>query len=143
MPLAAYFCNVGAALFALLLIADFYLPTHPVPQQVAANSPVIRIYSDRKAAQPINFDTTQIVIAAAAPAPWDRNPPAPAARVISNNHIDVSGVRDAFASYREASVEKRQSTRKYAARGARRYAQPQIASAARQPQFSWFGFRRW
>ena len=143
MPLAAYFRNVGAALFALLLIADFYLPTRPLPQKVAANPPVIRIYSDRKAAQPINFDTTQIVIAAAAPAPWDRNPPAPAARVTSNNHIDVSGVRDAFASYREASVEKRQSTRKYAARGARRYAQRQMVLAARQPQFSWFGFRRW
>jgi hypothetical protein len=143
MPLAAYFCNVGAALFALLLIADYYLPTASVPQKAAANPPIIRIYSDRKAAEPVIFDTTQIVIATAAPSSWDRNPPAPAARMISSNHIDVSGVRDAFASYREASVEKRQSTRKYAARGARRYAQPQIVSAARQPQFSWFGFRRW
>jgi hypothetical protein len=144
MPLAAYFRNVGAALFALLLFADFYLPTRPVPQKVAANPPVIRIYSDRKPAQSVDLDTTQILMAAAAPAPWDRNPPARAARVISNNLIDVSGVRDALASYREVPVEKRrQSTRKHAARGATRYAQPQIVLAARPPQFSWFGVRHW
>jgi hypothetical protein len=146
MPLAGYFRNVGAALFALLLIADFYLPAPPVAQKAAAHPPVIRIHADRKAAEPVIFDTAQVAIAAAAPAPWDSNPPAPPVHAIPANHVDVSGVRDAFAwdSRREASVEKkRQPVRRYAARDTRRLAQPHIVLAARQPQFGWFGFRPW
>lgn len=143
MPLAAYFINVGAALLALLLIADFYLPTPPVAQRAIANPPVIRIYSDRKAVQPVIFDTTQIAIAAVTPTPWDTHPPALATRVAPNNQFSAPGVRDAYASYREASVNKRQPTRKYAGRGTRKYAQPRIILTARQPQFSWFSFGRW
>jgi hypothetical protein len=146
MLLAAYFRNVGAVLLALVLIADFYLPTAPVVQKVAAYRPVIRIYSERKGLEPVIFDTTQVVFAAVTPAPWDRNPPA--AHEIPTNDVDASGVRDAFAlhSHRAASVEKgRQPTRKYAARGARTHAhaQSQIVLAARQGQFGWFGFRYW
>ena len=148
MPLAAYFRNVGAVLFALLLIADHYLPTPPVVQKAAAYPPVIRIHSDRKAAEPVIFDTTQAVIAAPAPAPWDRNPPAPpAARTRRANIVDATGVREAFAqlpradSHRAASPgKKRQPTRRYATR---RPAEPQIVLAARQGQFAWFGFRNW
>ena len=145
MPLAAYFRNVGAVLLALVLLADFYLPTAPVVQKVAAHRPVIRIYSERKGLEPVIFDTTQVVFAAVTPASWDRNPPAPpAAPDIPANDVDASGVRDAFAllSHRAAPVEKgRQPARKYAARATRTHAhtQSRIALAARQGQFGWFG----
>ena len=144
MPLVAYFRNVGAALFALLVLADFYLPAAPAVQGgTAAYSPAIRIHSARKLPEPVVFDMTQVVFAAATSAPWDRNPPAPPAR-----RVDTSGVRDAFAllprtdSHRVAAVDqkKRQPTRKYAAR---RHANPQTVLVARQGQFPWFGFSHW
>src|SRR6478609_1649366 len=116
MPLAAYFRNVGAVLLALLLLADFYLPTSPVVQKAEVYRPVIRIYSERKGIEPVIFDTTQVVFAAVTPAPWDSNPPA----VRETDDVNASRVRDAFASHRAASAEKgRQSTRKYAASRAR------------------------
>jgi len=146
MPLAAYFRNVGGALLALLLVADFYLPTSPVAQRGAAYPPVIRIHTERKLPEPVVFDTTRVVLATATPAPWDSNPPAPPAA-----RDDAPGVRNAFAllprtdSHRAASVEqkKRQLIRRYAARGTRRYEPPQILLAARQRQFAWFGFGYW
>src|SRR5690349_15161327 len=73
MPLVAYFRNVGAALLALLLLAGFYLPAAPAVQGTAAYPPAIRIHSARKLPEPVVFDTTQVVFAAATPAPWDRN----------------------------------------------------------------------
>jgi hypothetical protein len=57
MPLAAYFRNVGAALLALLLIANFYLPPSPVAQGAATYPPVIRIHSEQRLPAPIVFDT--------------------------------------------------------------------------------------
>jgi hypothetical protein len=139
MPLAAYFRNVGAALFAVLLIADFYLPVSPVAQRTTAYPPVIRIYAEPKLPAPVVFDPTQMMLAAATPAPWDMNPPAPPA------------ARDALAqlprpdSHRSASLEqtKRPAAKKYAARSTRRHTQPRIVLASRQGQFSWFGFRYW
>jgi hypothetical protein len=141
MPLAAYFRNVGAALLALLLLVDFYLPTSPVAQRETAYPPAIRIHTERKPPQPVVFDTTRVVLAAATPAPWDSNPPAPPPTA-----VDAPGVRNALAlsprTELAASVDqkKRQAARKYAAR---RHAKPQILLAARQGPFGWFGFGNW
>ena len=144
MPLAAYFRNVGAALLALLMIADFFLPTTLVAQRGVAQPPVVRIHSDGKWPEPVILDTTQVVIAAAAPSPWDKDPPIlPAAREMPASRADGPGARDALAlmprqdSHRATSVEKRkrQVTRKHP--------KPQIVLAARQGQFAWFGFRNW
>ena len=129
MPLAAYFRNVGAVLLALLLIADFYLPTSPVVQKAEVYRPVIRIYAERKGIFPIIFDTTAVAFAAITPAPRDSNPPT----VRKTDHVNASRVRDAFASHGAASAEKRrQPTRKYAARSFRRHAQSQIVLATPQ-----------
>jgi hypothetical protein len=137
MPLAGYFCKVGAVLLALLLLADFYLPKTPVVETTETNPPAIRIHSQRKLPERVVFDTTQVVFAAITPAPWDRNPPAPPA-------ARADGVREAFALLRAdshragpADQRKRQPTRRYAAR------RPQFAFAARPAQFAWFGFRPW
>lgn len=149
MPLAAYFRNVGAALLALLWILDFYLPGSTGVQRSSADPPVIRIHSDRKWPERLVFDTTQVSIAAAAPGPWDMNPPAPpAAREMPTDAARKSGTHNALArtssrdSRRVASVEhrKRQVTARYVARSARRYPTQQVLLAARQGQFAWFGF---
>lgn len=147
MPLLAYFRSVGAVLLALLLIAGFYLPTSPIAQRAAANPPVIRIHSERKLPALVVFDTTQAILAAPTPAPWDTNPPAPPG-TIPAGPIDDARVRGAFArlplpgSHRAASLEqrKRQPSRKYAGR---RHAEPPIVLAARQGPVAWFGFRYW
>lgn len=152
MPLAAYFRNVGAALLALLWIADFYLPKPPLAQGAAAYPPVIRIHSDRKWPEPVIFDTTKVATAAAAPSPWDKDPPAPpTAREIPSNRAGTSAARDALAlmssqdAHHMASVEqkKRQITAKHAARGTRKYPRPQIVFAARQGHYAWLGFNYW
>lgn len=151
MPLAAYFRNVGAVLFALLLIADVWLPTSPAAPGGAARSTVIRIHSERKWPEPVIFDTTQAATAAVALAPWDNNPPLPqTAGGMPIDRIDASGIRDTFArlpapeSYRTASVEHRpRPPQKHAARNARKHPKPQFVLAARQGQFTWFGFRYW
>src|SRR6267142_3656503 len=58
MPLARYFLYVGGALLALLFFVDVYLPKFPVAAKATANSPVIRILSDRKWPQRIVYDTS-------------------------------------------------------------------------------------
>jgi hypothetical protein len=140
MPLAAYFRNVGAVLFALLLIAGFYLPPPRDAERARANPPEIRIHAEQKLPAPVVFDTTQVVPAAVTPAPWDSNPPAPpTAREMPAKVRNAYGQSDA---HRAASVEqkKRQSARRYAAR---RQTHPQFVMAAPQGQFGWFGFRSW
>ncbi|WP_426424777.1 hypothetical protein [Bradyrhizobium genosp. A] len=149
MPLAAYFRNVGAALLALLWIASFYLPTPPLVQRAAEYPPVIRIHSDRKWPEPLIFDTTKVATVAAAPSPWDKDPPAPpTAREIPTNR-DTSAARDALAlmssqdSRHMASVEQKKRTANYGARGTRKYPRPQNVFAARQGHYAWLGFRYW
>jgi len=61
MPLAAYFCNVGAILFVLLMFADsFFPPQSPLEQRAAADRPVIRILSTAKPLERVIIDTTWV-----------------------------------------------------------------------------------
>ena len=57
MPLARYFSYVGGALLALLFILDAYLPKIAIEERAHANSPIIRIHSERKWPERIVFDT--------------------------------------------------------------------------------------
>jgi len=69
MPIFRYFIFVGGALLALLLTANYVLPTEPVAQTVASASndqPVVRIRSDRHLPERVVFDTTQPTITAPA-----------------------------------------------------------------------------
>jgi hypothetical protein len=60
MPLARYFLFVGAALLALLFVADSFLPKPPAAEvtAAAADHSIIRIQSDRKWPERVVFDTS-------------------------------------------------------------------------------------
>jgi hypothetical protein len=105
MPVARYFFFVGAALLALLFVADAWLPKLPATAvaDAGAETPVIRIQSDRKWPERIVFDTSIPVVspvqtaAAAVPVPTS-------ARV-----ADVSvKVREAFAQLQPADAKPAQ-----------------------------------
>ena len=66
MPLGRYFLYVGGVLLTLVFILDACLTSKlPVIERSHANSPVIRIHSDRKWPERIVFDTTLPTIVSA------------------------------------------------------------------------------
>jgi hypothetical protein len=68
MPLLRYFVYVGAALLALLLIVDWYLPPlNAEPEHDSADRSTIRIHSQHRWPAAIVFDTTQPMIVPSAP----------------------------------------------------------------------------
>lgn len=153
MPLAAYFRNVGAALLALIFLADFYFPNAPVVEKSAAYPPAIRIHSDRKWPERVVFDTTQTLVAVAEPVG------AGIAIAAIVDTIEPPAVqtgkpaaRDAFALMHEpqarrpettANQHKRQRKPHYRVARSNRYAKQQMAIAMQQRQFAWFGFPQW
>ncbi|MGY3534495.1 hypothetical protein [Bradyrhizobium sp. USDA 4452] len=65
MPLLRYFLTVGVVLFALMFIADAYLPKPPATETSHADLPVIHIYSERKWPDRVVFNTNAPIIVAA------------------------------------------------------------------------------
>jgi hypothetical protein len=101
MPLLRYFVFVGTALLALLFVVDAYLPKLPVADgtntaNMAANAgtgiSVIRIRSDRKWPERVEFDTSLPALAAAPV----RRAEASALATVADAAAPVR-VRDAFA----------------------------------------------
>ncbi len=149
MPLARYFFFVGAALLALLFIADAYLPKLPVAERTAAvaDVSVIRIHSDRKWPERVVFDTTVPPITPAATATVEAKASAPA------NVADVSAkvrVREVFAQLPLSNQlqpadprkpePKPQSKRKTMARSR---IGPPMMLVAQQPRVGLFGNNIW
>lgn len=156
MPLARYFFFVGAALLALLFIADEYLPKLPVAERkdTAADLSVIRIHSDRKWPERVVFDTTVPPIAPAATGTAEAKASA------STNVADVSAkvadvsakvrVREVFAQLPfsnqlqpadpKKSEPKLQSKRKSVARS---HINPPMMLVAQQPRVGLFGNTIW
>jgi hypothetical protein len=63
MPIGRYIAWVGASLFALLFVVDWYLPkSSPEPASGAINRPVIRIASIQHPPERIVIDTSQPTI---------------------------------------------------------------------------------
>jgi hypothetical protein len=63
MPIGRYIAWVGASLFALLFVVDWYLPkSSPEPAEDAINRPVIRIASIQHPPERIVIDTSQPTI---------------------------------------------------------------------------------
>ncbi len=156
MPLVRYFFFVGAALLALLFIADEYLPKLPGAERRAAvaDVSVIRIHSDRKWPERVVFDTTVPMITPAATATVEAKASAPAnVADVSAKAADVSAkvrVRDVFAqlplSYQLQPADSRkrepklQSKRKTVARS---HVNPPMMLVAQQPRIGLFGNTIW
>lgn len=143
MPLARYFLWVGGALFALLLLADSFLPRSPIAETDHTRLPTVRIHSDRKWPERIVFDTNLPTIIPAQSANTEADPDGPP---LSTNVSPP--VREAFARTQQADAkelprsEKAQRKRQQQQRKvARRPVPPAARLAARQPQFGWFGMR--
>ncbi|SFI25052.1 hypothetical protein SAMN05216525_106154 [Bradyrhizobium sp. Gha] len=148
MPLLAYFWKVGAALLALLFVADFCLRA-PVAWKTRVDGPAIRIYSDRKWPERVVLDTSSPATVAATPEimPMEKSPPADGTKppVIGT---ELPAVVNALAMARtdqqpRETVDRKRArkTRHIASRSRRQ--PPQMALATRQAQYAWFGYRYW
>jgi hypothetical protein len=148
MSLAGYFRNVGAALLALLWIADFYVARPPVAQTTTVDQPAIRIHSDRKWPERVVLDTSTPIVSTTLAAS-DRNIEASLAAAAPRASSALAKAGDAFAMLtptdtrgtESAAQDERQS--KVAARPVRKKSRPHTLPASPESQFAWFGFRPW
>ena len=146
MPVVAYFCNVGAVLFALLFIADFYLPKPAIDQRAKAYPPTIRIYSDHKWPDRIVLDTTQAMTTPVAPVA--SNIELAETRHDAGSSTIRSNVRDAFAQASNADLRRKASAdqdtrRQRVATRAKRHTKSRLILVAQPRQFGWFGSGYW
>ncbi|MBR0842287.1 hypothetical protein JQ607_18980 [Bradyrhizobium liaoningense] len=150
MPLLAYFWKIGAALLALLFVADFCLIQSPVAEKTATNQPAIRIHSDRKLPERVVLDTSMPVIVAPvtdlataqAAAPLDRAEP-PIIRPESPAVANALAMARTDPPPHEVVARKRPHKSQHVAMRSKRHAPPQMVLAAPQGQFAWFGYRYW
>jgi hypothetical protein len=153
MPVARYFLFVGAALLALLFVADAYLPKLPVTAvtDAAADLPMIRIQSDRKWPERIVFDTS---IPAVSPVQTAAVVPVQAPAGVA----DVSAkVREAFAQLQPPDAKPSQQLQPAASKApapaappkrkvAKKHVAPPMVLVAQQQQqrpFGFFGNNTW
>jgi hypothetical protein len=161
MPVARYFFFVGAALLALLFVADAWLPKLPVTAvaDAAVETPMIRIQSDRKWPERIVFDTSIPVVspvqtAAAAV-------PVPASARVADVSADVSAkLREAFAQLQPSNAKPSQQLQPTASKMpapaaavppkrkvAKKHTAPPMVLVAQQQQqqrpFGFFGNNTW
>jgi hypothetical protein len=145
MPLARYFSIVGAALLALLLVLDAYLPELPAVEKTKVYPPVIRIYVDEKWPERIVYDTSLPTVPPVVAAPE----PVAIAPEIMVEAPSGTKARKAFAMMapsaaqivdgpRKMQLQKRRQHRK----ATRNRTAPPMITIARNQQFVWFG-RNW
>ena len=156
MPVARYFFFVGAALLALLFVADAWLPKLPATSvaDAAVETPMIRIQSDRKWPERIVFDTSIPVVSPVQTAAAVAVPAPTSARV-----ADVSTkVREAFAQLQPADAKPSQQVQAAASKApalspvpqkrkvAKKHMAPPMVQVAQQQQqrpFGFFGNNTW
>lgn len=149
MPLLAYFWKVGAALLALLFVADFCLDEAPVAWKTSVDGPAIRIHSDRKWPERVVLDTSAPTTVAATPeimhiekSPLaDRMEP-PVVRTEPPAVLNALAMARTDQQPGETVDRKRARKTRHVAMRSRRQP-PQTALATRQAQYAWFGFRYW
>ena len=146
MPLARYFSIVGGLLLALLFALDAFLPRLPVAEKAEVNSPLIRIYSDRKWPERIVYDTNAPTIVPTSIASTEVTVRVP--EMIADASADVTG-REAFAMLVSSVEESRPSDtgmRELKVRHQHKIARkrtPARVVMARHLQFGWFGRSFW
>ena len=145
MPLARYFVFVGGALLALLFMADAYFPKLPAVDDVStaaggavSDLSVIRIHSDRKWPERVEFDTSLPTIT-----------PAPVRTAEVDVLPTVAAVpvrpRDSFAQQLQPSEFKKPESRLPPKRRtvAKNHVGPPTILVAQQPRFGFFGNTIW
>lgn len=146
MPVLRYFAYVGCLLVALLFAADWYWPGESKlsAQQASAESPVeqtIRIQSERRWPDKIEFDTTQPTIIPS-PTPVIISSPAPAAApvVAANSPLDaraeVKPAARPAPPKRQAKVRHRTPRQDY-------YYERRPAYASASPTSPFWSFGSW
>ena len=148
MPVVRYFLFVGGALLALLFIADAFFPKLPAVEDAStastvtggalADLSVIRIHSNRKWPERVEFDTSHPVIIpapvrmaeAAAPPPTIADVAAPAR------------AGDAFAQLQAPKKPEPKLPSKHRT-AARSHRGPPTMLVAQQPRFGFFGNAFW
>ncbi|RXT44261.1 hypothetical protein B5V03_21970 [Bradyrhizobium betae] len=149
MPLLAYFWKVGAALLALIFVADFCLPKATVTERMTVEQRAILIHSDRKWPERVVLDTTLPAMVAVASAPLTTEHAPLVTRTTPVIRAETPALADAFAMVRsespprEAVEHKRLQKRRHVATRSKRHGASQMVLAVRQPQFGWFGHRYW
>jgi len=149
MPLARYFLFVGAALLALLFVADAYLPKLRVDDvtQAAADLPIIRIQSNQKWPARVVFDTS---VPAISPAQTVAAVPVQA----STRVAEVSTkVREAFAQLQPSDLGQTQPSAaktpapapavRHKRKIAKKRMAPPMVLVAQQPPFGLFANNTW
>jgi hypothetical protein len=149
MPLARYFLFVGTALLALLFIVDAYLPKSPVVESANANvdsantaanmatdPSLIRIHSDRKWPERVEFDTSLPTITPAPVTTAEANVPAAVAAPVR--------MQEAFAQLQTSEPKKPEPKLRPKRRTvARSHAGPPTILVAQQPRLGFFGHTIW
>jgi hypothetical protein len=112
MPLLRYFMLVGGGLLALLFVANAAFPIEPLPQTLTSGSdlPPVRIHTERKLPERVEFDTSAIlpgqahaapvVVAQAKPQPKVQTQAQTQAQALPPSMAEMSAkarVREAFA----------------------------------------------
>lgn len=143
MPLSRYFLYIGGILLALLLITDAWLPA--LPQNGSANFDrvAIRIHSNVKWPDRIDFDTTQPPAAPSQPAAdTHADPPIEIAEAPANTREAFAQLQPPDARELRADGKRPDAKPPHARKRANR-ATSQKIRLARQPRFDWFGFQTW
>jgi len=138
VPLVRYFVVVTSVLLAMLAVANWYLPSPPpLPNQAAEiDKTTLRIRSERKWPQKIEFDTAMDpFIAASAPRTVASAAPAVAAAPREKPALDAL----AQAKLPEAEIAKPKSKTRSVRRAPR--STPRVVVAANPPTPGWsFGW---
>jgi hypothetical protein len=144
MPLARYFLFVGGALLALLFIVDACLPKLPAVESASAvasdsvsDLSVIRIHSDRKWPERVEFDTSQPTIV---PSPL-RTAEAAAPTAVAEVATPVPP-RDAFAQLQTPKKPEPKLAHKRRT-VARNRVNPSTMLVAQQPRLGFFTNTGW
>jgi hypothetical protein len=152
MPVLRYFLYVGGALLTLLLVANALLGQQRPASAVvsSAETPVIRIHSDKKWPEAVVFDTSQPTIAPA-PVSVAKANAAPVAPTAVTEASPKAHVREAFAQLPPSEQTSPVDTRKPEAKRHLKHKvararpmqppwqQPPMMMASQQPHFGWFG----
>jgi len=141
MPVARYFLYVGGVLLALMFVTDAYLPKLPAANTASADLPVvrIRIQSERKWPERIDFDTGLPTIASVQIAGPDTGATNPAT---INDRLAKAEAREAFAQLKPSDPAKPEPKPQRKRKMAKHPATPGVLMAQR-PQFGWFGRSYW